>query len=47
MRKLLSSIARTIDVDQARGLHTVAEYRSVRFLDAPVSGGVNGAMAGR
>jgi 3-hydroxyisobutyrate dehydrogenase len=36
----------TIDVTTARRLHEVAKAAGHRFLDAPVSGGVNGAVAG-
>jgi 3-hydroxyisobutyrate dehydrogenase len=35
----------TIDVTQVRELHAEAERRAVRFLDAPVSGGVSGAAS--
>jgi 3-hydroxyisobutyrate dehydrogenase len=36
----------TIDVTQTRNLHEAAAEAGVRFLDAPVSGGVSGAAAG-
>jgi 3-hydroxyisobutyrate dehydrogenase len=36
----------TIGVEAMRRLHQVAEASSIRCLDAPVSGGVAGAMAG-
>lgn len=36
----------TIGPDRARNLHTEAAAKGVRFLDAPVSGGVGGAEAG-
>jgi 3-hydroxyisobutyrate dehydrogenase len=37
----------TIDIETSRELHHVAETRGLRMLDAPVSGGVAAAMAGR
>lgn len=36
----------TISVDDAREVHALAESRGVSQLDAPVSGGVKGAVAG-
>lgn len=36
----------TIDVVQSRSLHALAHSSGVRFLDAPVSGGMTGAAAG-
>jgi 3-hydroxyisobutyrate dehydrogenase len=36
----------TISVDDAREVHALAESRGVAQLDAPVSGGVKGAVAG-
>jgi 3-hydroxyisobutyrate dehydrogenase len=36
----------TIDIELARDLHRVVRESGRRFLDAPVSGGVNGAAAG-
>ncbi|AFJ37255.1 3-hydroxyisobutyrate dehydrogenase [Mycobacterium sp. MOTT36Y] len=36
----------TISVDDAREVHALAESRGIAQLDAPVSGGVNGAVAG-
>lgn len=36
----------TIDVLQARAIHDEAAARGLRFLDAPVSGGISGAVAG-
>ncbi|MGH1410715.1 MAG: 3-hydroxyisobutyrate dehydrogenase [Aeromonas sp.] len=36
----------TIDVDSARQVGNVARARGLRFIDAPVSGGVAGAAAG-
>jgi 3-hydroxyisobutyrate dehydrogenase len=35
----------TIDVAHSRTLHTLAQSAGVRFLDAPVSGGMSGAIA--
>lgn len=36
----------TISVDDAREVHALAESRGIAQLDAPVSGGVKGAVAG-
>ncbi|HMQ58746.1 MAG TPA: 3-hydroxyisobutyrate dehydrogenase [Rhizobiaceae bacterium] len=36
----------TVDVDSARQAHAIARHASLMSVDAPVSGGVGGAMAG-
>ena len=36
----------TIDAGTARKLHAAAKEKGIRFLDAPVSGGIGGAQAG-
>ena len=36
----------TIDVPTTRSLHLAAAARGLRFIDAPVSGGIDGAIAG-
>lgn len=36
----------TIDVATARTIHQLAQHHGISFLDAPVSGGVGGAVAG-
>ena len=36
----------TIDINDARDSHTLANSAGIKFLDAPVSGGITGAAAG-
>lgn len=36
----------TVDVETSRACHEAAEARGIRFVDAPVSGGIAGAHAG-
>ncbi|MGW5150489.1 3-hydroxyisobutyrate dehydrogenase [Rhodococcus koreensis] len=45
-KKTLFLDSSTIDIDTAKELHVLAEARGLRFVDAPVSGGVPKATAG-